>query len=249
MKKTYELSFISYDDLFMHVKNTVDHYRFENNLITFNKNLIDPIKMTFDSMVYNQDIESTIQNEVIRQIDRTNTNLIGYFHQNIFKYIGQDWIVPKYGFDIENKNKKIFVEMKNKHNTMNSSSGQKTFINMQDKIIQDPENLCLLVEVIAKQSQNIPWKISLFGESKYVDNIRRVSIDKFYELVTGEKHAFKQLCEILPDIIDDVVRSSPIRGSVDTVFKELKEYSQNIVESLYLLAFNDYMGFDKLDIK
>jgi len=64
--------------------------------------------------------------------------------------------VPKTGFDIVNINKKIFVEMKNKHNTMNSSSAQKTYINMQDVIVKDSKSTCMLVEVIAKKSQNIP---------------------------------------------------------------------------------------------
>ena len=29
---------------------------------------------------------------------------------------------------------------------------------MQSKILEDNRNCCLLVEVIAKNSQNIPWK-------------------------------------------------------------------------------------------
>ncbi|MCK5855710.1 MAG: Eco47II family restriction endonuclease [Sulfurovaceae bacterium] len=37
------------------------------------------------------------------------------------------------------------------------------------------------------------------------ERIRRVSIDKFYEIVTGEKEAFRQLVEILPRVIDDVL--------------------------------------------
>ena len=45
--------------------------------------------------------------------------LIEYFHQNIFKYINPKWKVPKKGFDLINEKDKIFVEMKNKHNTMN----------------------------------------------------------------------------------------------------------------------------------
>lgn len=40
------------------------------------------------------------------------------------KYLKNGWSVPKEGFDIVNEKKKIFVEMKNKHNTMNSSSSQ-----------------------------------------------------------------------------------------------------------------------------
>jgi hypothetical protein len=44
--KTYGLSFISDKDLFDHTKETVEKYRFQINLAEFNKNLVDPIKLT-----------------------------------------------------------------------------------------------------------------------------------------------------------------------------------------------------------
>jgi Eco47II restriction endonuclease len=244
----YNLSFISDEDLYNHVKNTVEKYRFKSDLAAFNKNIIDPIKMTFDSKVYAQGIENTVQNEVLRQVDKTNTNLIGYFHQNIFNFIGSDWIVPKNGFDIENEKRKIYVEMKNKHNTMNSSSSQKTYINMLDKLIKDKDNICLLVEVIAKTSQDKVWVTSINSKNTKHVNIRKVSIDKFYETVTGDENAFKKLCEVLPSVIDDVMISFDSKESVNTVFSELKEYSENILESLYLVSFKNYNGFDDFKI-
>ena len=45
--KKYNLGFISDEDLFHHVKETVEKYRFKIDLKKFNKNLIDPIKLTF----------------------------------------------------------------------------------------------------------------------------------------------------------------------------------------------------------
>ncbi len=187
----YHLSFISDKDLYAHVKETVEKYRFSINLKKFNKNLIDPIKLTFDSKVYGKTVEEIIESEIIRQIDKSNTNHIGYFHQNIFRYFSGAWKVPESGFDLINEEEKIFVEMKNKHNTMNSSSAQKTYITMQSKILEGADITCMLVEVIAKNSQNSPWKISINGQQFNHDNIRRVSIDKFYSLVTGEIDAFK----------------------------------------------------------
>jgi len=243
--KKYNLSFISDEDLFSQVKETIEKYRFKISLKDFNKNLVDPIKLTFDSKVYQKTIEEIIESESLRQIDKSNTNHIGYFHQNIFRYIGgKKWTVPEKGFDIVNLEEKIFVEMKNKHNTMNSSSSQKTYMRMSSKINNVPDATCMLVEVIAKNSQNIPWQISLDGESIFHDKIRRVSIDKFYEIVTGDELAFKRLCEKLPTIIDDTVNMLDDRTSTNTVLNELREYSENILESLYLLSFDKYKGFD-----
>ena len=252
--RKYNLSFISDINLYNHVKETIKKYRFKINLKEFNKNLIDPIKLTFDSKVYGKTIEEIIEAESIRQMDKSNSNNIGYFQQNIFKYIyhkdrkDTNWNVPKKGFDIVNEKEKIFVEMKNKHNTMNSSSSQKTYMRMLSKINNIPEATCMLVEVIAKNSQNIPWKISLDGEPISDNRIRRVSIDKFYEIVTGEKEAFKRLVETLPQVIDDVLNEIEQNGIYNTVFEELENIDKNILKSLYLLSFKRYEGFSNLNI-
>ncbi len=246
--QNYNLGFISNEDLFRHLKETVEKYRFEIDLKKFNKNLIDPIKLTFDSKIYGKSLEETIESEIIRQMDKSNTNHIGYFHQNIFRYINTNWTVPKEGFDLINKEDKIYVEMKNKHNTMNSSSAQKTYIKMQGMLLKNAQNRCLLVEVIAKNSQNTPWKISLEGETHEHEYIRRVSIDRFYELVTGDKNSFRDLCQALPKVLDDVLSYTEERYIDNIVFQELNEISHDLLKSLYLLSFSKYNGFNHFAI-
>ncbi len=252
--RVYNLSFIEDIHLFNHVKETIEKYRFTINLKEFNKNLIDPIKLTFDAKVYGKSIEEIIEMESIRQIDKSNSNHIGYFQQNIFRYIHHkeskitDWVVPKKGFDIVNEVDKIYVEMKNKHNTMNSSSSQKTFMRMQNQLLKDPQSQCLLVEVIAKKSQNVAWRVSLDGETTVHEKIRRVSIDKFYEIVTGEREAFKQLVEVLPMVMDDVLEEIEQQGIENSVFQELEAIDTNILKSLYLLSFEKYEGFEGLQL-
>ena len=239
----YNLGFITDENIYNHIKETVLHYRFQISLKEFCKNIIDPIKLTFDAKIYGKSYEEIIESECIRQIDKTNTNHIGYFHQNIFKYIGSEWEVPQKGYDVVNKEKHIYVELKNKHNTMNAASSQKTYMVMQNTILRNDKATCMLVEVIAKNSQNITWGISLDGEHFSNERIRRVSIDKFYEIVTGDKLAFRKLCETLPQILDDVI-SDLERGDIsNTVYKELETISPNILKSLFLLSFEKYDGF------
>jgi hypothetical protein len=240
---SYNLHFISDENLYHHVKDTVRKYRFSIDLKKFNKNLIDPIKLTFDAKVYKKSLKEIIESEIIRQMDKSNTNHIGYFHENIFKYINGNWIVPDSGFDLINEKEKIFVELKNKHNTMNSSSSQKTYINMQHKILEGADITCMLVEVIAKNSQNIPWKISIDGRQFEHEKIRRVSIDKFYALVTKDELAFSKLCNALPKVIDDVLKDQKESIMQNSVFEELSEISPDILKSLYLLSFKKYDGF------
>lgn len=244
----YGLGFISDKDLFKHVKDTVEGYRFDIDLEKFNKNLVDPIKLTFDTGIYEKSIQDVVESEVIRQMDKSNTNLIGYFHQNIFNYIGDGWSVPSEGWDIIHKSKKIYVEMKNKHNTMNSSSSKNTYIRMLDQLVNESEATCMLVEVIAKNSQNISWDTTINKRKVSNNSIRRVSIDKFYELVTNDSLAFKKLCEILPNVIHDVVNNIILDNKSNTVVSELKEISPNLLKSLYLLSFKKYEGFGDFNV-
>lgn len=210
--------------------------------------LLTRSSITFDAKVYHKTALEVIEHEVVRQVDKSNTNHIGYFHQNIFRYIGTGWSVPKTGYDIVNAKLAYYVAMKNKHNTMNSSSSQKTYMRMQNTLLPKPGATCLLVEVIAPKSQNIPWQISLDGVSMVNEKIRRVSIDKFYELVTGNRLAFKRLCEALPNVIDDVVKNNDFSAGSNSVVKELKKIDPNLLKSLYLLSFKQYEGFEDFNV-
>lgn len=247
-RHTYNLGFISDDDIFNHVKQTVELYRTEIDLKDFNKNIVDPIKLTFDAKVYGKSVEELIEDECFRQIDKTNSNHIGYFHQNLFLYATDGWEVPmngETGFDVQNPSLHIFAELKNKHNTMNSSSAKNTYIKMQNLILADDKAVCMLVETIAKKSQNVKWKIMINGRDYAHDRIRRVSMDKFYGIVFGDDCAFMKLCAALPTILDDVLSVCTKERGDNTVLNELNNISPNILKSLYLLAFKTYDGFDK----
>ena len=145
--------------------------------------------------------------------------------------------------------------MKNKHNTMNSASAGKTYIKMQDQLLKDDDCACYLVEAIAKKSQNIKWETSVNGNKVSHKRIRRVSIDQFYSLVTGEADAFYQICMVLPDVISDVIKDgSSVSVPKDTVLEELSNIAKNMDASseelsmamaIYLLGFSSYSGFTK----
>ena len=245
----WDLNFIDRENFKKHVSNTIQTYDEtlkSINLQSFNNNIIDPIKLTFDSKVYRKTIEEVIDNELVRQRDKTNTNAIGYFHQNLFKYIA-NCEVPNVGFDViytRPNGSKVYVEMKNKHNTMNSSAAQKTFLKMTTQLLNDDNCDCYLVEIIAKKSQNIIWNVSLDYEKVSNEHIKRVSIDKFYEEVTGDKDAFYKICKQLPIIIDEIIaENDEFVVEDDTVISELRSKNPDILKSLYMLAFSTYEGF------
>lgn len=267
----WTLDFISEEDFMEHVKETIKKYgnKLEPyDVKRFNKNIVDPIKLIFDKFVYCTNWNETINNEIFRQRDKANNNDIGYFHQGIFKYI-KNCRVPNVGeedgwdviyegdepIEIETVGKvsRIFVEMKNKHNTMNSASAAKTFIKMQSQLLNDDDCACFLVEAIAQHSQNIKWETTVDRKRVGHKLIRRVSIDKFYELVTGRKDAFYQICMHLPEVIRKVV--SQLQNSTipdDTVMIELMNIAKDkgiednelaIALAIYTLGFKEYNGF------
>lgn len=242
----WNISFIKESDFQQNIKDTVLNYFGAMNSVdlnSFNSNIIDPIKLIFDMKVYGKTPKTLIDDEINRQIDKTNSNSIGYFNQYMFKYIA-NCEVPDYGFDVIYTNpvtgKKIYVEMKNKHNTMNSDSSNNVFNKMKNKLEEDPDGTCYLVEVIATRSQNIVW--SKNGNTD--ERIRRVSIDQFYYEVTGVEDAFKQLCDILPEELDIVIKNiTRDTNSENTVLNQLSEIDPNIIKSMFLLAFSSYKGF------
>ena len=117
----WNLSFITEEDFTNHVKATIDKYgeKLESfDIVRFNKNIIDPIKMIFDKTVYQSTWGEIVSNEIFRQRDKANNNDIGYFHQGIFQYIA-DCHVPDNG-------KICFVEYMNMQREWKVNSGRKT---------------------------------------------------------------------------------------------------------------------------
>ena len=257
----WPLSYITEEDFTAHVKATIEKYgdKLEPiDIVSFNKNVIDPIKLIFDKMVYQSSWEEIIKNEIFRQRDKSNNNDIGYFHQRMFQYIAH-CEVPKEGWDVIYRNEAgirtadgeivhtVYVEMKNKHNTMNSSASAKTYMKCQNQLLQDDDCICCLVEAIAKRSQDIKWIASVDGMRVQHKRIRRVSMDKFYELITGEPDAFYQMCFILPSVIERVIANAEIKIPKDTVIDQLRKTADekhiSMAMAIYLLGFSSYIGF------
>lgn len=259
----WDLDFISEQNFIKHVQLTIQQYGEKlvaYDLKRFNSNIVDPIKLIFDKTVYRYSWEEIVKNEIFRQRDKSNNNDIGYFHQRIFQYM-TGCVVPATGWDVIYKNKNgiilpgdtvstVYVEMKNKHNTMNSASSAKTYMKMQGQLLSDDDCACFLVEAIAKKSQNITWAVCVDKTKQSHRRIRRVSMDEFYKLITGQTDAFYKMCMVLPSVIEKVVENEDtISVPKDTVIDELQKIAESkkgsFALALYMLGFNSYNGFSK----
>lgn len=246
--KEWDIDFFNQKEFEKIISDVVDIYlkSIENYIKKFDKNLIDPIKISFDSIVYNKSISQVINEEINRQIDKTNNNAIGLFNQNIFKLI-RNCKVPEKGFDViyfdEKNNKTIYAEIKNKWNTMNSAATESIFKKMISKVNENPNNICYLVQIISKKSKNIEWKLKGISNPK----IRILSVDHFYAEVTKDPFAFKKICYWLPIIIKEIIENKKsfieITKVINTYYLE-KTFSLN---NLFTKTFSDYLGFKKND--
>lgn len=271
---SWSLNFISEEDFVEHVGATIEKYgeKLESyDVKRFNKNIIDPIKLIFDKTVYQTSWEEMVGNEIFRQRDKSNNNDIGYFHQRIFQYIDKCRVPgngKEGGWDVIYQNENgivlpggdvvhtVYVEMKNKHNTMNSASAGKTYIKMQNQLLSDDDCACFLVEAIAQKSQNIKWETTVDGRRVSHKRIRRVSLDQFYAVITGEDDAFYKMCMVLPNVIEKVVKQDgTVQIPHDTVLQELKNIADisgrdtedmAMAVAVYMLGFHSYLGFSGL---
>jgi len=96
------------------------------------KNKVDIFKMLFDKKFNNLSDEQLINKEIERQVDRTIVNAIGTFHERILAGVTNFEKVDA-GIDIKSKDDKIFIELKNKHNTVKGEDSKSIIIGRESK--------------------------------------------------------------------------------------------------------------------
>ena len=156
MANTY-LSYISDEHLLFCVENLHKSYLKAKANVSkkkFYKNKIDTIKLTFDAKFNDLDEETLIKTEINRQIDKSINNSIGTFHEQILGGISGFEMGNLSGFDIKAKDDTLFADIKNKHNTMNSSSAESLFQKLAKYADTYKQANCYWVQILAKNSFN-----------------------------------------------------------------------------------------------
>lgn len=142
--------------------------------------------------------EELLKKERWRQLDKGFSNRIGAFHETILASV-TGWHKPEGGFDLRNDQKKIIVEIKNKHNTMNSASAEKTYENCLQFYRSNRDWKVYLAHIIPRSGRtDKPWKISAREEN---ENIRLIDGATLYEIVTEDKDALMKIYDRLPRLL------------------------------------------------
>ncbi|MFN8355697.1 MAG: Eco47II family restriction endonuclease [Spirosomataceae bacterium] len=242
-----------------HLINCIAHlhksYQKAKNNITkqsFYANKVDTFKLTFDAKFNQMDEEKLIQAEILRQIDKSINNSIGTFHEQILGGIKGYEVGKLSGFDIKASDNTLFADIKNKHNTMNSSAAEALFQKLARYADDYKKAKCYWVQILAKSSFNEPWKGEINGKEYSHSRVFKISGDQFYALLTNQSDAFFQLYKILPTAITDYLNSVEKQqdiqenSALDEIKTTVKLSQRNILDQITFENYSYYLGFDQL---
>jgi len=218
----------------------------------FYNNKIDTIKLTFDTKFNKINEENIVETEILRQIDKSINNSIGTFHEQILGGIEGFELGNLSGFDIKAKNNTLFADIKNKHNTMNSSSAEALFQKLARYADDYKKAKCYWVQILAKGSFNEHWTGDINGKEYSHSRVFKISGDQFYALLSGNKNALYDLYKALPTAIDDFIKTidnnktQSINSALSEIKDETEKSKRSILNQITFENFSYYLGFDNL---
>ncbi len=249
------VNYISDEHLIQCIANLHNAYlRAKNNITkgSFYSNKVDTIKLTFDSQFNEIDEESLIQSEILRQIDKSINNSIGTFHEQILGGIKGFEIGNLSGFDVKAIDDTLFADIKNKHNTMNSSSAEALFQKLARYADTYKKSKCYWVQILAKGSFCQLWSGEINGKEYSHSRVYKISGDQFYALVSGEQDALYQLYKSLPKAIQDYLNSYKHNQAIkensalEEIKSEIENSKRSILDQITFENYSYYLGFNKL---
>lgn len=254
MKNKY-VNFISDEHFLNCIGNLHNSYLKAKNNITkknFYSNKVDTIKLTFDSKFNDIDEEKLIQSEILRQIDKSINNSIGTFHEQILGGIKGFEAGNLSGYDIKAKDNTLFADIKNKHNTMNSSAAEAIFQKLKRYADDYKQAKCYWVQILAKGSFCELWSGDINGKEYSHSRVYKISGDQFYALLSGKQDAMFQLYKALPIAIKDYLKSLEEseeiaeNSALEEIKSQTKTSKRTVLNQITFENYSYYLGFDKL---
>lgn len=206
------LPFIADKDLFAHAEKLVRAAKNGENKV--NKNpytiVIDPFSALIDAARQKMSLEIWIEQEKSRQIQKSFQNAVGDFHRDIIGSM-QDWENAGSGgsFDVINEKQKIIAEIKNKHNTMNSTSQLGTYDKMANWLDYGKSGYtAYVVDVVPKKPSSyslpfIPSERKVKRQTR--SNLLRIDGRSFYALAARNKNSLELLYSALPQVLSKIL--------------------------------------------
>lgn len=253
--KNKYVDFVSDEHLIKCISNLYNSYNQSKKEFTkakFYNNKVDAFKLTFDSKFNGLSEEELIKLEMSRQIDKSVNNAIGTFHEEVLGGVYGFSSGKLSGYDIKADDDSLFAEIKNKHNTMNSSSAESAFQKLSRFADDYRQATCYLVQILAKKSFLKKWEGIINRREYSHSRVFIISGDRFYGLLTGDDKAFFKLYKALPVAINDFLKT--IEATLEKENNLLSDISESakisertIIDEITFENFYYYAGFDALN--
>lgn len=233
------VTFVS-DEIFLEeVEKVVDAYATDEDLsktpwevLSNSSETIDQFKILFDIYSNRFNLNDWKNFEIPRQHDKKASNRIGDFHQNLLGRV-DGWVNlgrgHPTGMDLKKEDDTIWMELKNKYNTMNSSSLRDTRFKCEELAEKYPNAKVYWAYIVSQNYESFD-KTWVYRDNKenvvheINDNIRNIAGRNVYTLVTGDETAFEQLFNALPKAINDIKKSKyNLTPKDQVIFEEYKQ--------------------------
>lgn len=174
------------------------------------RNGIDPFSSLVDAAFQNISPHDWLEQEKVRQAQKSLQNAIGAFHQNVLGSM-PGWRDAGYAgsFDVESASKRILAEVKNKYNTMNSTTAK----GVCDSLAKHLDNgksgfTAYLVQTMPKTPETCDAKFAP-GTAKPRKDIQCIDGRSFYALATGDSDALRKVYEAMPEMLAKILPVEP----------------------------------------
>lgn len=194
----YGLGFMDSRKLYESVSTFVERVELSKSNVNLQKNVIDPFAALFESgLVVELNSRDWLTVERGRQIGKSLANAVGDLHQELIGHLPGWESTGKSGGVIDLIHEKPFgvnqtpviAELKNKHNTMNSSTQNALHSRFQDSLKwpQFKGHSAYLIEVIPKKRgfSDEPWAPSGRGT---IPQIRKIDAASVYKESSGGEY-------------------------------------------------------------
>jgi hypothetical protein len=222
-------------------RNKIDGF----SALDFLKTGVDPFRFTVNVSIWG--LKEAVRKEIEHKVEMTLENLVGDFHEN---YLGNATHNPSNskwekiiegsipGIDIVNKSEKMYLQIKSKHNSMNSSSAKRLAQELEETSSMFPDAFVGCIWIVAMQNRKA------IGENNIAEVAACYKGNKSYELVTGEEGELDAVLLSAVALIPEIVNSLDL-GSYESETGEvikrnfekmLDEAAQRVCLSLQAMA-------------
>ena len=184
-------SWISDSDLAKHIDRLIAAARssIEDAHGRRQRNRPDPFGSLLVAASYNlRGVEGLEQVQDAESSLRGMSNALGSFHQGMLGSVN-GWRDHDAGYDIEGQSHRIVAEIKNKHNTMNTSTRRAVVSDLQTAVRQKGRGWRGYLVII------IPRRPVRYNRQLGQERVYEVDGASFYHIATGEPNAIHDLFE------------------------------------------------------